>query len=95
MAIQIGERKKKNPILIILLVLVVIGFIVFKLVIKKPEKVTSDISQSIKVGNVKSMEAAIDDINNILENTVFQQLVSHNTIDLQPTTMGKEDPFAN
>lgn len=95
MAIQIGERKKKSPILFILLVLVVIGFIVFKLTTKNPKEVISDINQNIKVGNVKSVEAAIDDINNILENTVFQQLVSHNTTDLQPTTMGKEDPFAN
>lgn len=95
MAIQIGERKKKKPILFILLVIVVIGFVVFKLTTKNSKEVISDINQSIKVGNVKSVEAAIGDINNILENTVFQQLVSHNTADLQSTNIGKEDPFAN
>jgi|GEM_PF-3774381 len=95
MAIQIGEKKKKKSKIFILLLIVVIVFVGYKLFKKTPTENTETVIQTAVMGDIKNVDSTVKEINDIIANAIFQQLVSHNTVNLQPETVGKEDPFAN
>ncbi len=93
MAIQIGEKKKKQPKLLILLIIVLLGFVgfrVFKMFTAKPVMTNTEIN----VGEDISLNSAISNVNDILQDPKFQVLYSHHDVSLQPLEIGKEDPFA-
>jgi len=95
MAIQIGEGKKKKSKLFILLIIVVVGFVGFKVFKRVPVEINKTNTETISVGNIKNVDSTMKEINDIVENPIFQQLVTHNNINLQPESVGREDPFAN
>lgn len=99
MAIQIQQQKKKNPILLILLIVVVIIFVGFKIIQKLNTTKIINISQSgtkelADIKNTENIDNIMLDINKVLQDEVFQQLVSHSSLDVIIDIIGKEDPFS-
>jgi len=99
MAIQIKQQKKKNYVLLILFIIVVIIFVGFKVIQKLNTKNIVNISLSgskefANIENTKNIDNIMLDINKVLQDTVFQQLIPHGLVSVPLNMIGKEDPFS-